>query len=1455
MSAQINWESFATNNPDIRGIRFKFEDLCRQIFENDFLSTNTEHRYLNCNPNNPGIEADPVLDERTGKRIGFQAKYFETETRYKQYKQIKDSAKETVEHYAGQIDRVYLYCNKALTVTSKDYKETEAILKAANIELEPVTNDMILDRVRALPYLGLLYFGNHTIDRAWLENALNISASLLGDRYNREFNVSTECSEFFSLFIHSKNAAELFNKRKVDLIERIHALDRSGAHTDYLAKLLASVVKLPDVDENSLYDACAWTASVSQGVQSFLDSFSIEYQKLEQEQEEIKQKIDVARGNKEDTGKLYEKLGSIRNKASEVAELLNLPRTLEISSYEQSLLNGKVLLLYGDAGMGKSQLLAHTSKELLNNGKASLLLVSGIYSTGDPVQDQIVRHLQLDYSFDELLDVLEAYAERYNFILPIFIDALNESWYKNIWKNGLSDITRKICNHQMLRLVISYRTEYEELILPQEIIDKKNKDRIVTLRHYGFANNSIEAIMEFLNHYNIPFTPSEFFGIEFTNPLFLTLYCKTYDGTETNLINLYERMITDSDKAVFRDMGKALSEKNYSEGDEIIGPFIEQFASIMLKSGRRSVRKKELSSMDYWDDMGIDFRPFITSLIRSKLLYDYSDGKDEYYLFSYDQMLDYYSAKAIISEHDDQASFRKYLTENVLDIQNGKLGNPGNTDLFVMACAQYAMRYKEECIDIIDALKDKYEQADVFSRYVESFQWRDPRFIPADKLMDYLGTYPCRVDSFLHLLIGNSVKVNNPLNADYLHKFLQTYSLADRDYRWTLYINKLTDDDSDRLVQLIKLYNSGNSLDIHSEEQTELLLTLFGWVLTSSNRWLRDNTSKAMIEILKTHFGLCKLLLKKFRSVNDPYVVQRLCGIVLGACCKRTVEDLATYQELAEFVYSTIFDQEKVYPDILLRDYARMIIERFLYENPQYTGIIDRNKIVPPYKSDPIPDVPDGHYQDKEYDGSEFWIMHSMRFENMGMYGDFGRYVYQSALRDFDVDEYKIFNYSIYHIFNDLKYSDKYFGEHDKHCGSYDRHQTIKVERIGKKYQWITMMEVLARVSDHCKMIDRWNFLEKEEVSYDGAWEPYVRDFDPTLNASFMHCNSAPLFKDLNDFTKMVVKENSDTHFSSKKQKDNWLESRGTFLDGIKNTLILKGTDGTEWVTLTCYHDTDRKRIKTDKLSVWSWLYAYFVTEEQKKEFTSCIERGISVLTGETASHCETYTVYNREYPWAPSCKDIHDGAWVDVSLQTGEVETVTEKVMVPDLHILDDLLAKYGTESEADDSLDSSLDTEDTNGSEEPEIKFKEITRQREIEKNIGKILHATCSLLWEEEYDASKEEAISWNVPCPQLCESLHLKQLESDCFYFDERNHLAAFDVNLTQGFNRFVIRRDLLDGFLNENNLQLIWLVDAEKEIFSSDTQVSEWSEWQAVYSYEDSGITGDLKFRGINPLRG
>ena len=75
----------------------------------------------------------------------------------------------------------------------------------------------------------------------------------------------------------------------------------------------------------------------------------------------------------------------------------------------------------------------------------------------------------------------------------------------------------------MVRVVVSYRPEYERLVLPDSMRDESAD--VVSMHHRGFEDNSIEAVKEFLDHYNIPFTPLEYFGYEMSNPLFLTLYC------------------------------------------------------------------------------------------------------------------------------------------------------------------------------------------------------------------------------------------------------------------------------------------------------------------------------------------------------------------------------------------------------------------------------------------------------------------------------------------------------------------------------------------------------------------------------------------------------------------------------------------------------------------------------------------------------------------------------------------------------------------------------------------------------------------------------------------------------------------------------------------------------------------------------------------------------------------
>lgn len=285
---------------------------------------------------------------------------------------------------------------------------------------------------------------------------------------------------------------------------------------------------------------------------------------------------------------------------------------------------------------------------------------------------------------------------------------------------------------------------------------------------------------------------------------------------------------------------------------------------------------------------------------------------------------------------------------------------------------------------------------------------------------------------------------------------------------------------------------------------------------------------------------------------------------------------------------------------------------------------------------------------------------------------------------------------------------------------------------------------------------------------------------------------------------------------------------------------------GIKWICLTKYCDTGRKDLNTEKLLVWSWLYAYFVSPEQADELFQCAGNGQSVITHDTASHHETSSVFNREYPWSPSCKELNAYAWVDAQIKTGEYETVKEIIEVPDISLIEALFCEYG--GLVEDKEQKEEEFADDEGEEEepeiPEIEFREIIKKREIEKEIGKILHATTDLLWEGEYDATKENAISRSFPCAKLIEIMNLRQQQEDGFYYDSNGRLAAFDTDLTQKVNSVVVRKDILDTFLSKTGMKLVWLVDAEKEIHAGDYSITKWSDWEAVFTYEGDGIVGE-----------
>lgn len=79
------------------------------------------------------------------------------------------------------------------------------------------------------------------------------------------------------------------------------------------------------------------------------------------------------------------------------------------------------------------------------------------------------------------------------------------------------------------------------------------------------------------------------------------------------------------------------------------------------------------------------------------------------------------------------------------------------------------------------------------------------------------------------------------------------------------------------------------------------------------------------------------------------------------------------------------------------------------------------------------------------------------------------------------------------------------FGEFDRHCSGHDR-TDHKVERIGKKYQWLAFHELVARMGDNLAYLgDPWDREGAEPLAYRSARQVGLRDIDPSLLVTKTH--------------------------------------------------------------------------------------------------------------------------------------------------------------------------------------------------------------------------------------------------------------------------------------------------------------------------------------------------------------
>ena len=1066
-----------------------------------------------------------------------------------------------------------------------------------------------------------------------------------------------------------------------------------------------------------------------------------------------------------DDKKFNTELNSLSSKIEEVKLLFGL------DAFDDNLVHNNMLCISGEAGMGKTHFIAKSADDLLNAGHSVIVLLGNTFHSNEPIQIQIMNNLGLDYTFTDLLAVLEGQALTSNKTSIIFIDAINESANIALWASGITFIKQELNKYSHVKLVFSLRTEFESLIWREPSFDDRiSRNEFWKIDYRGFSDNIYIAIKQFLDYYNIAFTPMYYLMSQFSKPLFLKLFCENDASPKSSLFELFDSTIKQAND-------EALSRLNLPYNYNILEDLFLEICSKIMPEGV-FIPKNIIFNADFWENNGLSQNKlnYISCLETNGILIKSQREDEIVYYFGYNLLEDYLLAKSVLLKYKTKEAVREYINSELLKIDNGIASNLKASEVFTVLCCLYADRFGEECIDIVDKIKKL--QIFYIDEYIRSFTYRNTNSINTESLDFFLKNHEFTIDSLWEVLIDCSTNPEHPLNAKYLNSILMPMSINQRDYLWTTYINGLTNED-DRVFQMVNHYEHGNDLDL-SDTTLDLLLTFFAWLLTSSNRYLRDKVSKAMIEILKVNFYFCENLLKKFENVNDPYVIQRLYGIVFGACVKRRAENKTVYSSLAHYVYKAIFDKAKVYPDILLRDYARLIIERYRHEYSDDLPF-EISKITPPYTSEAISFVPESEQIDT--DGANYnglgQIASSMRFDfGLGSwYGDFGRYVFQSALYDCkDIDLKNIYRYSMKYIVETLGYTDEKFANYDSyvHYINPTRSETRKCERIGKKYQWITMYNVLARIYDTHKMYE-WYGNNREEYEYAGAWEPFVRDFDPTLNINIMPNSVLPSFPDTNNIQRDL---NEFIINYSKGNVEKWLKKKPAIYKNHVNNLLVKDESGTEWVCLYQYskiNNSSDGSFHTDHGSqeIFAMSQSYFVHKSDFnaiKAFTSDKKHIDRYFPDAIRRYC----FFNREYYWAPGFLKTINGEW------TGLFDDPT--------------------------TCSSNYD----------------------IEK-LGLLLPTFTTFMWESQYDASQEGTILFNIPCKEFFNYYKLESKEYDGVFYEPQGELVAFDGILTKTANGLLVKKTYLDEFLKSKGYSLFWSCFGEKKFYNkiSDPKISEW----------------------------
>ena len=1110
-----------------------------------------------------------------------------------------------------------------------------------------------------------------------------------------------------------------------------------------------------------------------------------------------------AAGKKESHLSVSERINSDTHTLYETQKELSHFEALS-SSVKAKLSNNPFLLLTGKAGTGKTHLLCDiVGTRFATSEPLPAVLVFGEHfgSTEDPFK-QIISQLDLSLNRQQFLHAVNNAGKKTACRALIVIDALNETRQRSFWIRNLAKLANEVKKYPNIALVISIRSGFAE-----EVLTKKQKKRFVHEEHRGFQFREWEAVNKFFQEFQIPLPEIPLLMPEFQNPLFLLLFCEAFKARARQNKGKNPKQIFRGHEGatyIFETFVKAIADRIASDfklpkgrnqrGEYVIwDTVIEKIAAEMVHQGSDSISEDQVARIIRTAYPSIDCYRFIKELDSNSLLVKVPRPSMEQrrhvrfeYRFPFQKFSDHLIGRYIFTKYEKEfgkqnknleTAKRFFLEQSALGKFLSVPWTRGIIEALSIQCPEYLQGC--ELVDVAPYLRDSPVAQDAF---VESLIWRKPTAFSADRknTLTYINSAIVRTkhgrDALFNALLAVAPIPNHPFNSDRLHQHLSKFSMAKRDAWWSTFLHDQhgARDSVDRLIE----WGWSEHVKTHiTDDAVRLCAVALSWFLTTPNRSLRDKATKALVVLLNGKLNVVLALLKQFKGVNDPYVAERLYAVAYG-CALRSSKNRVELRALSEWVYNEIFKHGNPPPHILLRDYARGIIEVAL---KQYLCLrIPKKKIRPPYNGKRLYRFPSiktikAYQYDHKSKGfkDHFWaqnvILNSMQPEHSeisSMYGDFGRYTFQMALSHFSypkkVTMQKLSNWAIKRVFN-LGYDVKLHGPFDRKISvsvaGRSRHPT---ERIGKKYQWIALYELLARVSD--------NFELKEESwsrrigKYAGPWQLGIRDIDPSCILKEFP-NKRPAV--IPDFSQNEIQGQYNA-WSKNLSDAEWLKKSNDLPDPRKVIEFIDG-QGSAWVALEGVVEwqeetpPEREIFNFPARTLWYMIKSYLIrNSDHDKAFNWARQQR---FTGRWMPESHSFSdAYLAEYPWYPAflyhyIHCYHHDGWTDKS---------------------DDLIDK--------------------------ELPAKFLATDDEYSSPGASI-------------DRSTNEGFRVKLPAKLIADKMNLIQVYADGRFFDKRGDLVAFDPSVFDEDmpKHVLIRKDKLSDFLKRNGYALFWTLLGEKNV--------------------------------------